>query len=226
LTGPIAEDQNILADVVGKYLQAGTMVVVLGGGHEASFGHFLGYVNAGVSPAIVNVDAHLDVRPLVNSSGHSGSAFRQALQSEPHAAVSYSVFGLAPHSTSRSHLDFVAGRPGDRVWNYEATFERFNDLLADQPADVMLSIDLDAFLDADAPGVSAPNPEGLDRALGYQLAYAAGRSSSVRSIDICEMNPEFDVDNRTARLAAMLVWHFVEGLTTRKGMLDDSGAAT
>jgi formiminoglutamase len=80
----------------------------------------------------------------------------------------------------------------------------------------MATFDIDAFDQTVAPGVSAPTADGLARELGYRAAYSAGVSSRVRSFDVSELNPEFDRDNQTARFAAMLVWHFVEGLATRK----------
>src|SRR5207248_6597570 len=71
--------QRRLGEAVAGVLRAGAVPVVLGGGHETAFGHFLGYTAAGVEVGIVNVDAHLDVRPYP-AGGHSGSPFRQALE--------------------------------------------------------------------------------------------------------------------------------------------------
>ena len=38
-------------------------------------------------------------------------------------------------------------------------------------------------------------------------------SQKVISCDIAELNPEYDIDNRTAKLAAALVYNVVEGIT-------------
>ena len=43
--------------------------VVLGGGHETAFGHYLGYVRGRPAVAIINLDAHLDVRPMPGRTG-------------------------------------------------------------------------------------------------------------------------------------------------------------
>src|SRR6266852_1624347 len=73
ISGNLEQSQHDLADVVAAVLQAGAVPVILGGGHETAYGHYLGYVAAGRKVGIVNLDAHLDVRPIDERGGHSGS---------------------------------------------------------------------------------------------------------------------------------------------------------
>jgi formiminoglutamase len=85
-----------------------------------------------------------------------------------------------------------------------------------QDADAMLvTFDLDAVDQSAAPGVSAPTVGGLDPSLWLKAAYEAGRCPRVTSIDLVEYNPAYDVDRRTARLAALTVWHILRGLAER-----------
>ena len=79
-SGDLERDQAELAELVARELAADSFVIVLGGGHETTYGHFLGYVREGSTVAIHNLDAHPDVRPLAEGLGHSGSPFRQALE--------------------------------------------------------------------------------------------------------------------------------------------------
>jgi formiminoglutamase len=78
--GDLEQSQQALAAVVAAVLAAGSVPIVLGGGHETANGHYLGPGEAGRPAGIVNLDAHLDVRPLLEGRGHSGSLFRQALE--------------------------------------------------------------------------------------------------------------------------------------------------
>lgn len=216
ITGNLEADQAGLADVLRPYLSRDIVCVVLGGGHETAYGHFLAHALEGRSIHILNVDAHPDVRPLIDGKGHSGSPFRQALEHGDCPALSYAVFGLAPHATANSLLEYLDRHPTRRIWNHEASPDRFDDLLGGETGDLMVTFDVDVFDQTIAPGVSAPTADGLGRDVGYRAAYSAGVSSRVRSFDVSEMNPKFDRDNQTARFAAMLVWHFIEGLATRK----------
>src|SRR5579871_2626999 len=65
-TGSLEEAQAALGQVIAALLKRRAVPVVLGGGHETAYGHYLGYVGAGLEDvAVINIDAHLDVRPLV-----------------------------------------------------------------------------------------------------------------------------------------------------------------
>ena len=79
VTGDVEADQERLGAVLAPLLADGVVPVVLGGGHETAYGHFLGYVGAERDVEILNWDAHADVRN-VGDGAHSGSPFRQALE--------------------------------------------------------------------------------------------------------------------------------------------------
>ena len=68
------EGQRMLGEAVEKLLDLNLFPIVLGGGHETTFGHFQGQFNSikkrGKKPdiGIVNFDAHFDLRPYDNGS--------------------------------------------------------------------------------------------------------------------------------------------------------------
>ncbi|HVX88059.1 MAG TPA: arginase family protein, partial [Gemmatimonadales bacterium] len=61
----VEKDQAALGEVVAGYLAEGVFPIILGGGQETSYGHFLGYVGAKRPVEILNWDAHPDVRKLL-----------------------------------------------------------------------------------------------------------------------------------------------------------------
>ena len=71
--------------------------------------------------------------------------------------------------------------------------------------------DLDVVRAADAPGVSAPNPIGMTGDELCQTAAIAGSDPRTRIVEFTEVNPNYDVDGRTARLTAIAVWHVLAG---------------
>lgn len=214
-TGDLESDQEALGEAIATHLSLGRFVIVLGGGHEVSYGHFLGYVNAGIDVDILNVDAHADVRPLKDGGAHSGSPFRQAIEHDSRQCRRYTVAGLQPHSTSIVHADYVREHGGKVVWRDDLGNAAINDLVADLREPTLATFDIDAVEVASAPGVSAPNAGGLDARTWLRLAYAVGKSPAVASFDIAEMNPSFDIDGRTTRLAALTVWQVLRGLARR-----------
>src|SRR5947209_20237999 len=114
ITGSLEATQVALAEVVAAILGAGAVPIVLGGGHETAYGHYLGYVAAEKEVAIVNIDAHLDVRPFSEGGGTSGTPFRQVLEhpSHPLPGHRYVCLGCQPHVVSSEHWQFVRERGG------------------------------------------------------------------------------------------------------------------
>jgi formiminoglutamase len=223
MEGDLEATQHALGDVVGAILGARAVPIVLGGGHETALGHYLGYVQAGVPVGVINLDAHLDVRPAPDGKGHSGSAFRQAFEhpARPLPASRYVCLGAQPHAVSREHLQDVRGRgcrvrwAADLAGNLTQTFAAESGRLRDERCAVYVSLDADVVRSADVPAVSAPNPLGLDGAEVAACARRAGSTPGVTSFDLVEINPGLDRDGQSARWAAAAVWSFLAGLAGR-----------
>jgi formiminoglutamase len=213
-TGDLERDQERLGAAVGDWLARGSYVILLGGGHETAYGHFLGYVAAGRTVAILNLDAHADVREPRDGRGHSGSPFRQALEHPSARCASYALAGVQPHSVAAAHLDYVRAR-GSWVAGAELTPARLAATFDALPNPAYVSFDLDAVDQAFAPGVSAPAARGLLPDLWLRAAFLAGATPSVSSADVVELCPRHDRDDQTARLAALTVWEILRGLAAR-----------
>ncbi len=201
--------QAQLSLMVSMMIDAGQMPIVLGGGHDLAYGHFSGIraVTRGTELGIINLDAHFDLRPVTDRP-NSGTPFNQILQEN---AVSYLALGIQQQANT-TELFAIAEKHGVeyvlaqqcQTDQLPAVIETLDHFL-DRHDHIYLSIDLDGFSSAYAPGVSAPSPYGFSPAfvvavLNYLLA-----SGKVISVDLAEMNPVFDVDGSTARLAAGLV---------------------
>jgi formiminoglutamase len=215
VSGDVETDQQHLGEVLAAHVERGSFAIVLGGGHETSYGHFLAYARSGRQVEILNWDAHADVRELANGQAHSGSPFRQALEDHSGACRRYSVAGLQAHSVARAHVAYVERR-GRLVWRDDVTPERIAQLYRSSDSPTLVSFDLDAVTEAEAPGVSAPNAGGLGSDLWIEAAYQAGRSPAVASADVVELNPAVDRDGQTARLAAVTVWWLLRGRSERR----------
>jgi len=227
--GTLEDAQEALGRVVAACLARETIPVILGGGHETAFGHFLGYARSARPVHILNWDAHPDVRPLIDGRGHSGSPFRQALDHPSRVCRSYRVAGLQPHATASAHLEYLStvemtGMPGESDvlsgprfwWRHELSREVVEPITEAVGGPLMVSFDIDAVDQAFAPGVSAPATNGLTPDLWLHAAYAAGASPQVSSCDLVELNPRLDRDGQTARLAALTIWTFLKGIASRK----------
>jgi formiminoglutamase len=211
----LEKDQAALGRAVAWVLEQGSIAVVLGGGHETSFGHFLGYLEGKRAVSILNIDAHPDVRPLVDGKCNSGTQFRQALEHPSKLCKKYDVIGLQPHAAAVEHLEFIRKRGGQTLFRDGVSGQRADQIVSSLQSPAFVSFDLDAVDEAWAPGVSSPTLGGLHPDLWLHLAALAGASPAVSSIDVVEFNPTYDQDGRSARLAALTIWHFLTGVVRR-----------
>lgn len=223
IAGSLEQSQHALSEVVAGCLKRGCVPVVVGGGHETAFGHYLGYAADRRPVGVINLDAHLDIRPVPPSGGHSGTPFRQMLEHAAHPLPGprYVCLGAEPHATSRRYVDELRAAGGHVVWRNQLVpspaghLTGWCDRLAADGCQVYVSLDADVVRAADVPGVSAPNPAGVSAVEILACLRAAGRHPGVASVDVVEINPDFDRDGQSARWAALAVWSFLIGLASR-----------
>ncbi len=223
VAGALGRTHEALAEAVARVIASGAVAVVVGGGHDLSFGSVSGLARAAAPVGGVNVDAHLDVREVVDGRVTSGTPFRRVLEELGVPGQAFVELGAHPHVNAREHHEYLA-RKGAAVWGLGVlrregvgrVAARELRRLAEGGRSLFVSVDLDVFAAAVGPGVSAPGTDGLDAAEGAELAFAAGADPAVRLFELVELAPRFDVDERTARLAAMLLCEFLSGLTLRR----------
>ena len=214
-TDNVEDDQERLGDHIAKVFGKFSIPVIIAGGHETSFGHFLGYAKAGKSATILNIDAHADVRPLKDGQAHSGSPFFQALEHSSGLCKSYTVFGLNPASVAKEHIDYV-NKNGNADFEENLSLKPVQKFLKKNSGNnILATMDMDVVRQADAPGVSAPNSSGISKKLWLEIAFELGKTPAVTSFDLCEVNPEYDRDQQTVKLAALTIWYFLLGVALR-----------
>ncbi len=213
---PYATRFEIQGEVVAALVRRGALPVVIGGGHDCSYGNYLGLAALGPL-AVVGVDAHLDLRP--DPGPNSGNPFFRMLEAGlPGAALS--LVGLVPWVNAEAHLAYGSDRgatfqfldPGGEA----AVADAVDAALARAgQRRVLATFDLDAFSAAALPGVSAPNPWGLSLDLGLRLARRFGADPAVAVFDLMELAPPLDPSGLSARAAAFLAAAFLQGLAAR-----------
>lgn len=211
--------QEQLAERLAELLEKRHLPIVLGGGHEMAFGSWSGlarHVEAQAEEApligIINFDAHFDLRDPAHmrSSGTPFAQIAQACQARDWP-FRYACLGVSRAANTRALFqraetlgvlvredrDFIPTRGDAILRDLERFIVRCDHLY--------LSIDLDVLSAAEAPGVSAPAARGVSLAMLEPLIEAIRDSGKLRLADLAELNPEFDLDNRTAKTAARLV---------------------
>jgi|SRR5690349_14645807 len=208
-----------LQAAVTQLLADGKRVVVLGGGNDISYPDCAALARQAGDVLAFNVDAHFDVRP--NAERNSGTPYRQLLEEgllKPHR---FFELGSQPFCNAQAHADYLKEKRvrvmplAELRATGAARVVRRALREAARAKAVFWGLDLDVVNAAEAPGVSAPNPLGLSGTELCELAALAGAEPRTRIVELSEVNPAFDLDHRTSRLAAAAIWHYLAAVAAR-----------
>lgn len=198
-----------LSDAVESLSRAGHLPIILGGGHETAFGSHRGAFRAQGPLQIINLDAHFDLRSADVPT--SGTPFKQISELVGREDFDYSVLGISRPNNTPVLFDEASALGVTVVLDEEllsmdraglrATVER----ICAGAKPIHLSIDLDVLPAAQAPGVSAPASLGVPVNIIRELALAIAATGRLALVDVVELNPTFDIDAHTAKLAARLI---------------------
>jgi len=207
--------QNEFAKYIITLLNQGSFPILLGGGHEISYGHGKGVLDAFPNAKIgmINFDPHFDLREYPQGP-HSGSWARQLFDESER--FHYLPIGINESVNINSMFQLMRDKNQSFISMEELLGgESLEELLArvhyfiDQVDKFCITLDLDIFSAGIAPGVSAVNPYGALPHHIKPLMSAILKSEKVVSFDVAEMCPPHDEGQRTAKLAASFIYDIV-----------------
>jgi arginase len=216
-----------LATHVAAVVRGGERFAVIGGDHACAVGTWSGAFSALREQGrlgLIWIDAHMDGHtpetspsgavhgmPLAALLGHGHPALTALLSSEAKLLPEHiCLLGVRSFESGEAQL---LARLGVRVIFMQeintrglaSTFDEALSIACNGTAGFGISIDLDAFDPADAPGVGCPVPGGLR---GSELVTCLRRVAGYESllgIEVAELNPSRDVQERTGVLARHLL---------------------
>jgi len=213
--GPDLETSHVRHRATVRQLIAdGKRLITLGGGNDVAYPDVAGLADVAPPVLAINVDAHYDVR--ADTPPNSGTPYRQLIEDGLLAPERLCILGTQPFANSPVYTDFLKQCGVRHVSLREARLRGLAAtarglLHATQGGALFWGLDMDVVSAAEAPGVSAPNPLGMSGAELCELAELAGSDPRTRLVEISELNPAFDIDQRTAQLAAVALWHVLVG---------------
>ena len=203
------ENGGRIAEAVGGLLARGIFPVCLGGDHSVT--PFILRAFADTPVHLVQIDAHLD---FVDRLGDARETHASPMRRAREFPWVRSLTQLGIRSVVSSAEDYAAARSaGNRVvTTNQVLAARGHDWWADLAGEAYLTLDIDAFDPAVAPGTGFAEPGGLQFADVAVLIRTLARRLRLRGMDLVEVNPYLDASRRTAVLAARLV---IETLSAR-----------
>ncbi|MEQ1603743.1 MAG: formimidoylglutamase [Pyrinomonadaceae bacterium] len=223
LGSTLEETHDTHTQVVSQILRDGKRVIVLGGGNDISYPDGVAMADVfGPEWWIgVNVDAHLDVR--LADERNSGTQYRQLLDEGYLKPTYFYEAGYQTHLTSPVYYEYIRGLGVHRISleilrsRAEADLELKEQIRAkfighSSCLNTFFGFDMDVVRMADAPGTSDPSPLGLRAGEFIQLVKYAASLANTKIIEFSEVNPKYDVDDRTTKLVAIGMHRFCSGV--------------
>ena len=191
---------------------------------------------------IINFDAHFDLRTYSPDDQQyptsSGTPFNQIAQHCQQLGWDFNYACLGVSRASNTQALFTLADQLGVLYREDHQLASYH--LADRIAELnefiervdylYLTIDIDVFSACTAPGVSAPAARGVPfESVEALLQPIFNAKSKVKGntknsaghckllvADLAEYNPNFDIDNQTARLAARLTWDISRAMLKSK----------
>jgi formiminoglutamase len=213
----LEETHDLHSKIVEQILRDGKRLIVLGGGNDISFpdGFAMSKTFGFDNWLALNIDAHFDVRD--DKPRNSGTPYRQLLNENLIVPTNFYEIAYQPQAASPVYFEYLQKQRVNlmSVEEYKISKANFPKLIGDKlssfEADVSIfwGFDTDSVRASDAPGVSAPSPIGLTAEEFTAMANLAGKFAQTKIVEFTELNPNFDVDNRTAKLIACAMHAFL-----------------
>ncbi|MBL8546675.1 MAG: arginase family protein [Hyphomonadaceae bacterium] len=190
-----AEDDAMIREAIASSLRAGAVPIALGGDHAVTF-PILQAIEARHGPVdILHFDAHPDLYDELDGDRRShASPFARIMEA-----------GLAS-SLTQVGIRTLNAHQREQAKRFGVTQIQMRDLAAWRPRfenGLYISVDMDGFDPAYAPGVSHHEPGGLTAR--YVIDLLLSLDAPLLGGDVVEYNPDRDINGVTAVLAAKVV---------------------
>ena len=209
----LEEAQEEYSEKIADIYSKGLFPIGLGGGHDIVYGAYKGIRKAFPDKkiGIISFDAHLDIKSY-DERMTSETSFKKILDEDKN--VEYAITGFQRLENSRS-LIRNADEKGvlvlEEEYPEEFTISSLKSFVKKMDI-VYVTICMDVFDGSAAPGVSFPTVLGMDSKKGRRILRALMETKKVVCLDFAEINPRYDVANRTSRLAGYMIYETMEKL--------------
>ena len=203
-----------VAQVVETIVQSGKIPIIIGGGHNNSFGNLLGTSRAHSYPVnAINIDAHTDLR--YTDYRHSGNGFTYALQKENGPALNkYALFGLHKNYTPQYILDFMESHSDIVQFKFIEDIELESDMIRlfdeklDFVSESVFGLEVDCDVITDFPS-SAQTPSSFSLNQLRQLVVHAAQRKNCAYLHLCEAAPTKKRNDQVGKALSYIVTDFI-----------------
>ena len=214
IIGQAVEDTYYaLSEVMAAFLERDNTVVLLGGSQDLTFAAYKAYERLQRIINISAIDSRFDLDPYEEIT--SRTYLKHIIMQNPNYLFFHTNIGYQTYFVGSEYIKLMEELKFDayRLGELQHNMVRAEALVRN--AD-LLTVDIGAIRQSDAPGNGDPSPHGFYGEEFCQMMRFAGMSDKISSLGIFEVNPEYDSHGQTAHMTAHGIWYFIEGFFNRK----------
>jgi formiminoglutamase len=210
----IQDTYSAVTSIVVELRRAGITPVIIGGSQDLTYAQYVAYQKMEETVNIVAVDASFDLGTREKSLD-ARSYLGKIVLHEPNYLFNFSNIGYQTFFVGMEQVELMEKLFFDayRLGQVRRDIEEVEPIVRN--ADI-LSFDITAIRQSDAPGNGNATPNGFYGEEACQIVRYAGMSDKLSSFGLYEINPLFDNHDQTSHLAAQILWYFFDGFYNRK----------
>jgi arginase family enzyme len=206
----IKGNYQALRDIVDYFNELKIVTVVIGGSQDLSLGVWEAF-KGNKFFSFTAIDAFLDVKNGNEPFGPTN--FLSRLFSSKQVPFLFSLIGFQSHYLTSASFGKIQNTGNHiRLGSLRDNIAIAEPVLRDTD---FLSFDMNSVKHSDASGTQRVSPNGLRSEEACQLAKYAGLSNRLKVFGMFDVLTKNDRDDLTVKLAAQIIWYFIEGFVNR-----------
>jgi formiminoglutamase len=210
--------KKVIAKKVSGLLDKYGLLIALGGDNSITYSLTAGLFGDLSRVGLITLDAHHDIRDGNTNGSPVWRLIQAGLPGKNIVQIGISDFANSKEYSDRAKEAgiFVITRAQLRNKSIADAMKQAFAQLGRHVDHIYVDLDVDVCDRSVAPACPAATPGGISADELRQAAFLAGGNYKVQAIDITEVDPKRDSkDERTVRLAALLVLEIAAGYKTR-----------
>jgi len=210
--------KKVIAKKVSGLLDRYGLLIALGGDNSITYTVTSGLFGDLSKVGLITLDAHHDLRDGNTNGSPVWRLIQAGLPGKNIVQIGISDFANSKEYSDRAKEAgiFVITRAQLRNKSIQDAMKQAFAHLGRNVDHIYVDLDVDVCDRSVAPACPAATPGGISADELRQAAFLAGANYKVRAVDITEIDPKRDSkDERTVRLAALLVLEIAAGYKTR-----------
>ena len=206
------ENPGFAIQLISFLLESKILPILFGGDDQYIFSLYHAFQ---LNEKMVNL-AIIDNTIRFTAKQSDTSSYLNPLLNPPHKNLFHlSILGTQTHLNNKNLYKILS----DNDFEWQSLGEIKTNLGNSEPmirdAD-LLSFNLSAIKAADCPGQTSPFPTGLSAQEACSISRFAGMSDKLTAFGVFGYDPTKDIHDISAKMAALVIWYFLDGVTNRQ----------